>query len=187
MNPADQYRAELAACPERLRVYVMGLEAAVNKLERLQNYDLKLQEAIIAAHVSGLPDNWEFQDPMTTVATLARQCSLFRDSEIKWSRTAFDWERRWNHILGYEIEARRAKQDAKYGGPEHDDSHDLLDLTQYMKKFLARAEDDLIGMGGRIQSQSAENHLIDVVALGVATIQSARRKRAAAFEPKEHA
>lgn len=56
---SDQYRAALDAAPESLRVYVMGLEAAVRELETIRARETKTERAIrdLRSRVSRLEDN----------------------------------------------------------------------------------------------------------------------------------
>ena len=87
-----------------------------------------------------------------------------------------------------EIEAERAAQDNQWGGPAHDDQHELSDwLTSGwgMDRFLQRAIDaavcsEIAGTdeGCLERTIECEQALIKLAALAVAAVQSSRRKRA---------
>ena len=72
----------------------------------------------------------------------------------------------------------RAAQDAKWGGPEHDDAHTRADWCQFIQKFRNRAESfgDCSGSHNRIIA--FEENMIHVASLAIAAIESSRRKRA---------
>ena len=74
--------------------------------------------------------------------------------------------------IGYEIGLERARQDKQWGGPEHDDSHDALDWSRYIKKFLGKAENCIFGAS---DWNGYERNMVKVAALAVAAIQSKRR------------
>lgn len=137
MNPAEQYRVELEACPERVRLYVMGLENGIE--------------------------------------TLARRLTLIRDSEVKFSRQAWDWEQRFNAVLGPEIEACRVDQDREHGGPAHDDTHTPADWCNFIRKFTGRAEYQSQFMDRDLSLRRYEENLIHVIGLAISAIQSSRR------------
>lgn len=87
---------------------------------------------------------------------------------------------RFTAICGLEIEARRAQQDAKHGGPAHDDTHTTHDWCRFIHEFTNRAE---YGPNHRTNdfpvwdAAAFEDCMIDVAALAVAAILSNRRKR----------
>lgn len=97
-------------------------------------------------------------------------------------RSIFDSPASLTHIL-VEIEDRRIKQDAKHGGPEHDDTHTPFDWVRFIRLFASRADSEI--PPGALWNESCdkslagryEDNLIDVAALAVAAIQSSRRKR----------
>lgn len=72
-----------------------------------------------------------------------------------------------------EIKVERASQDAKWGGPDHDDEHESEDWFSFIQEHLDRAENpDVYRM-----------QMIRVAALAVAAIESFDRKRASAQPP----
>ena len=77
---------------------------------------------------------------------------------------------RFDSILGREIEERRKEQDAKHGGPEHDDTLGIGDWLQFIRNHLFRVDP-------YYRHQDNEDNLIDVAALAIAAVQSSRRKR----------
>ena len=87
------------------------------------------------------------------------------------------WERlikgRFDGILGGELVARRERQDAQRGCPQHDDEHDRRDWPTYMEKFMLRADAD--AEAGLFESY--ESNMVDIAALAIAAILSSRRKR----------
>lgn len=66
-----------------------------------------------------------------------------------------------------EIKAERTQQDAKYGGPSHDDTHVTEDWTRYIHEHAARtvSSDD----------EKVRRQLIRVAALAVAAVESMDR------------
>ena len=70
------------------------------------------------------------------------------------------------------IKAERAVQDAKWGGPEHDDTHGIADWSSYIKKHVGRLD-----VVERPENQEAA--LVRVAALAVAAIESLRRRQRA--------
>jgi hypothetical protein len=67
------------------------------------------------------------------------------------------------------VAERRAKQDAKHGGPAHDDTHSRSEWLIFLEDYVRRARYCENG-------ETYEYFLIDVAALAVAAIQSSRRK-----------
>lgn len=68
----------------------------------------------------------------------------------------------------HDIDTERAVQDAKWGGPEHDDKHDIRDWTDFITDHAERAS-DCAPPGERRQ-------MVRVAALAVAAIESMDRK-----------
>lgn len=64
-----------------------------------------------------------------------------------------------------QIMHEREKQDAEWGGPDHDDEHTPLDWTSYIEKHA-----------GKALSQHFRQQMIRVAALAVAAIESYDRK-----------
>ncbi len=67
------------------------------------------------------------------------------------------------HILD-EIKAERAAQDAKWGGPDHDDEHSMADFVDFIDDQLRKCE-----YGNNTETRK---RLVKVAALCVAAIQS---------------
>lgn len=70
-----------------------------------------------------------------------------------------------------EVMARREKQDAEHGGPNHDDTHYYYDWWSFIGKFQERAYE----AGMNSQWEAYEDAMLDIAALAVAAIQSSRR------------
>ena len=124
-------REQIEACPEVVRLYVMGLE---NTVKTITEHDGKLQEAIIAAHGRALPDNWVYQGPLESIDLLVAEILTSRKeretaeaSEAQLARMAGEYERRFMAILGPELLKHREEQDAVHGGPAHDDCHTRME------------------------------------------------------------
>lgn len=67
-----------------------------------------------------------------------------------------------------DVAAERAAQDEEWGGPGHDDTHDLADWCDFLEKHTARAR-FTAGTG------LARRHLIRIAALAVAAVESIDR------------
>ena len=65
------------------------------------------------------------------------------------------------------IEAERAAQDRKWGGPEHDDIHQMNDFIVYITKHAGRAVD--------ANSDEVRRHMIRIAALAVAVVEKIDR------------
>ena len=78
------------------------------------------------------------------------------------------------------IMRRRSEQDAKWGGPEHDDTHTPAEWCEFIQKFRNRAEImGTRGWNGEYQAWHLyEDALFDILALATAALESSRRKRA---------
>lgn len=85
------------------------------------------------------------------------------------------YQRRFDSILGSEIEGERAAQDKQWGGPSHDNQHERFEWVGFMRKFLKRAEEFGYMGAGLEQIDSYEANLIKVAALCVAAVQASRR------------
>lgn len=70
-----------------------------------------------------------------------------------------------------DVEAERVRQDAKWGGPNHDDSHGVADFAQLIEDYAGWAR-TMAGMGSY---DKARNRLIQVAALAVACCESIDR------------
>ena len=82
-------------------------------------------------------------------------------------------------ILGHDIAAERERQDKQWGGPAHDDGHDLTDWGRFIKRFVRLAEDAVSSSIGEREHIEYEKRMIQIAALAVAAIQSSRRQRGA--------
>lgn len=79
-------------------------------------------------------------------------------------------ERSGAHILTLEIIAERARQDARWGGPEHDDQHGLEDFVGFIN---ARTSELARGFES---AEVARKRMIQIAALAVAAVESMDRK-----------
>lgn len=76
-----------------------------------------------------------------------------------------------NEILE-RIVAERAQQDEQWGGPSHDDLHDLGDWTELIMQFCERADEDITDWN----HPGYRDKMIKIAALAVAAIQSLERR-----------
>jgi hypothetical protein len=67
-----------------------------------------------------------------------------------------------------EIRDERQRQDAKYGGAEHDDEHQMNDFIAYITKHAGRCVD--------AKSHDVRTHMIRVAALAVAVVEKIDRE-----------
>lgn len=74
-----------------------------------------------------------------------------------------------------DVAEERARQDAKWGGAEHDDHHSTADFVQLIEDYAGWART----MAGMDSPEKAERRLIQVAALAVAAVESSRRRRGA--------
>lgn len=65
--------------------------------------------------------------------------------------------------IWHQIQAERFRQDDKWGGPAHDDTHDMRDWTNYLQKRVR-----MLG----VPHAGARRVLIQIAALAVAAIES---------------
>lgn len=72
------------------------------------------------------------------------------------------------HILE-EIKAERAAQDAQWGGPEHDDTHDVQDFLGFIEAQIQKYRSD---------TSSIRDRLVKIAALAVAGCESFDRHAA---------
>lgn len=73
-----------------------------------------------------------------------------------------------------DIEDERERQDAQWGGPEHDDQHSYWDWLDYIERQSVRCQ--TAGLARNIPEMRAR--LIKIAALSVAAVQSLDRKQA---------
>lgn len=77
---------------------------------------------------------------------------------------------KFNIIL--EILAERERQDSKFGGPQHDDSHKKTDWLQFIREYVNKAENELSA-----DSDCHRTRLIQVAALALAAIECIDRAK----------
>ena len=73
-----------------------------------------------------------------------------------------------------EIKAERERQDAKWGGPEHDDTHTIREFISLIRDYAGRAH----SRDKMFDVEKVRHRLIQVGALVVAAIESLDRKSA---------
>lgn len=73
-----------------------------------------------------------------------------------------------------EVELERHRQDEMWGGPLHDDSHDVRDWIVYIVNYLGKAVDRDAEWGRDLDT--VREYFIRVIALCVAAIESIDRK-----------
>lgn len=71
-----------------------------------------------------------------------------------------------------EISAERRRQDAEWGGPAHDDQHDIATFVQLIEDYAGWAR-VMAGMGSL---DKARNRLVQVAALAIAACESIDRR-----------
>lgn len=71
-----------------------------------------------------------------------------------------------------QVAAERGRQDAKWGGPEHDDEHTTADFVLLIQDYASWAR----VMAGMDSAEKALRRLIQVAALAVAAVESIERK-----------
>ena len=77
-----------------------------------------------------------------------------------------------------ELFARRDKQDAEWGGPEHYYRHSRADWCRSIHQYLADASVAFYGDSDvQYLASVFEDKMLDVAALAVAAVQSSRRKQ----------
>ncbi len=74
-----------------------------------------------------------------------------------------------------DVAEERARQDAKWGGAEHDDHHTTADFVRLIEDYAGLART----MASMNSPEKAERRLIQVAALAVAAVESSRRRRGA--------
>lgn len=75
-----------------------------------------------------------------------------------------------------EITDERARQDEKWGGPEHDDQHSTTEFCGFIQDYAAWAR----RMDQMNSPDKARRRLIQVAALAVAAVESIDRKNGGA-------
>lgn len=64
-----------------------------------------------------------------------------------------------------EIDAERDRQDVKWGGPDHDDEHDISDWMGYIHRYTRTGTE-------KSHDKTTRERLIIIAALAVAAIES---------------
>jgi len=77
-----------------------------------------------------------------------------------------------------EIKVERVRQDAQWGGPDHDDKHDGYDWVRYINRQTSRALDALLHPR-TAEADEYRQRLVKIAALAVAAIESHDRTRLA--------
>lgn len=72
-----------------------------------------------------------------------------------------------------ETARERLRQDAKWGGPAHDDQHSTADFCRWIKNYTGWADQ----MADGLSWDKTRRRLIQVAALAVAAVESIDRKR----------
>ncbi len=126
-------------------------------------------------------------DPTVDVAEIDRRWYAFDAARKDCTANAVNWRdrclaaesratsieadgMRWQVFR--EIEAERVRQDAKWGGPAHDDEHTFADWIDYIKEHTNNAR----FKGFRIE-------MVKIAALAIAAIESTARKTGGTVEP----
>ena len=73
----------------------------------------------------------------------------------------------------FDVVNERARQDAKWGGPEHDDKHPTYEFVQLIQDYSGWAR-VMAGMGS---NNKARRRLVQVAALAIAAIEAIDRKK----------
>ena len=71
-----------------------------------------------------------------------------------------------------EVAAERVRQDAKWGGPAHDDGHSIFEFIDFIRDYVGWAR-SMAAMGS---TDKARRRLIQVAALAIAAVESMDRK-----------
>ena len=78
-----------------------------------------------------------------------------------------------------EIMAERARQDAQWGGPTHDDTHDPSDWMDFVASQLEKFAHAMLARGeSYYATPDARQRFIKIAALSVAAVESMDRNRA---------
>ena len=98
-------------------------------------------------------------------------------SEAQLARMAGEYERRFMAIIGPELLKRREQQDAKHGGPTHDDTHTQVEWCHFINGYTWKAYHDVpMQNEEEMPPEYFQDKMLDVAALAVSAIQSSRRK-----------
>ncbi|MCK5601943.1 hypothetical protein KAR91_08745 [Candidatus Pacearchaeota archaeon] len=79
-----------------------------------------------------------------------------------------------NDVIQTDIKEERRRQDSRWGGAEHDDTHSMVDWDNYIRGHSAKGVRD----GGSGDTDVFRYQMVRVAALAIAAIESVDRKRA---------
>jgi hypothetical protein len=83
----------------------------------------------------------------------------------------------------YDVACERLRQDAKWGGVEHDDLHDPADFVHFVNKQVRAAREATRASEPPVKPAEFRERMVKVAALAVAAIQSHDRKQEKAGGP----
>ena len=211
MTIAEQRRAEIESCPEFVRVYIMGLEAAAKELEELRRTDdrpgivacMRLNAKLTArntqarvdlanlmaefdAVIEGREGEGKYEpdsEDAAVVEDIRRRYYMGEPNSGEepircgtFSETAKP-DRNLQYVIAKVIE-RRAQQDAKHGGPAHDDTHTQVEWCRFIAAYNWHAyHESPMHDEKEMPAEYFQDTMFDVAALAVAAIESSRRKR----------
>ncbi len=75
-----------------------------------------------------------------------------------------------------DIQAERERQDAQWGGPEHDDHHTVEDWCSILFDRVERAQSEIEGYYAEVSHQTYRHRLVQVAAVAVAAIEAYDRQ-----------
>lgn len=82
------------------------------------------------------------------------------------------------------IQAERVRQDAQWGGPEHDDTHNLFDWVDFIVAQAEKFGQQTLARGEAYwATPDARQRLVKIAALAVAALESLERKDGAVPDP----
>lgn len=82
------------------------------------------------------------------------------------------------------IQAERARQDAQWGGPAHDDAHSLFDWIDFIVAQAEKFGRQTVARGEAYwTTPDARQRLVKIAALAVAALESLERKDGAVPDP----
>ena len=80
-------------------------------------------------------------------------------------------------VIAGRFAERRLQQDARWGGAEHDDTHDSFDWASYLEKQVEEIFQMSEGGPEPYTDQAYADRLVDIGALAMAALESLCRKR----------
>lgn len=99
-------------------------------------------------------------------------CGMTGPESISESDAVERWNRLWLDLSIISVLEERKIQDAKWGGPDHDDTHPLEFWPQRIQDYAGWSR-VMIGMGSLVK---ARNRLVQVAALAIAAVECIDRK-----------